>query len=475
MLNVYVELHALSNFSFLRGASQPEELVAQAETLNYAGLALTDECSLAGVVRAHVAAKEQGLPLIIGTELNCLDQLKVIALATNRSSYGALSRLISKARRATRKGCYSLTRTDLENALPGCLIIWLPRVDKAGLLRQEQDGRWLRERFAGNLWIGVELTTSGHDARRLESLQTLGQTLQLPCVAAGDVHIHRRSRRALQDVLTAIRLRVPLHAAGYALYPNGERCLRSLQRLGELYPAPLLAQTLAIAERCTFKLDELRYEYPEEIVPPGETPASHLRALTMQGCAYRWPQGAPAAVRENIEHELRLIAQLKFEPFFLTVHDVVEYARSQNILCQGRGSAANSTVCYCLRITEVDPSRMSMLFERFISKERNEPPDIDVDFEHERREEVIQYIYRKYGRERAALAATVICYRTRSAIRDVARTLGIADADIHHLTRLHLWGDPPGEIQQSAIQNTSGIEPARLRLLRALVHELVGF
>jgi DNA-directed DNA polymerase III PolC len=487
---VYVELHALSNFSFLRGASQPEELVAQAKALNYAGLALTDECSLAGVVRAHAAAKEHGLPLIIGTEFNCQptpvgrpqgegqdgpSPLKVIVLATNRASYGALSRLISKARRATRKGCYSLTRLDLENALPGCLVIWLPHVDKAGLLRQEQDGRWLRERFAGNLWIGVELTTSGHDARRLELLETLGKTLHLPCVAAGDVHMHRRSRRALQDVLTAIRLRAPLHAAGYALYPNGERCLRPLQRLRELYPAPLLAQTLAIAERCTFKLDELRYEYPEEIVPAGETPASHLRALTLQGCAYRWPAGAPAAVRENIEHELRLIAELQFEPFFLTVHDVVEYARSQNILCQGRGSAANSTVCYCLRITEVDPSRMSMLFERFISKERNEPPDIDVDFEHERREEVIQYIYGKYGRERAALAATVICYRPRSALRDVGKALGLDLKQVDRLARGMQWWD--GQRIDPERIRASGFDPEDPLIARliALTAEILGF
>ena len=472
---MYVELHALSNFSFLRGASQPEELLAQAKALNYAGLALTDECSLAGVVRAHVAAKEQGLPLIIGSEFNCLDQLKVIALATNRASYGALSRLISKARRATRKGCYSLTRADLENALPGCLIIWLPRMDKAGLLRPEQDGRWLRERFSGNLWIGVELTTCGCDARRLEWFETLGKTLQLPCVAAGDVHMHRRSRRALQDVLTAIRLKVPLHAAGYALYPNGERCLRSLRRLRELYPAALLAQTLAIAERCTFTLDELRYEYPEEIVPPGETPASHLRALTLQGCAYRWPGGTPAAVRETIEHELRLIQELKFEPFFLTVHDVVEYARSQNILCQGRGSAANSTVCYCLRITEVDPSRMSMLFERFISKERNEPPDIDVDFEHERREEVIQYIYGKYGRERAALAATVICYRPRSALRDVGKALGLDPAQVDRLARGMQWWD--GQRIDPERIRASGFDPENPVIARliALAAEILGF
>ncbi|HEX3397704.1 MAG TPA: error-prone DNA polymerase [Steroidobacteraceae bacterium] len=496
---MYVELHTLSNFSFLRGASHPEELVARAKALNYSGLALTDECSLAGAVRAHVAAKELGLPLIIGTELNCLDeregskpeqtpagrprgegqdgpsQLKVVVLATNRASYGALSRLISNARRATRKGSYALARADLENSLAGCLVLWLPRMDKAGLARQEQDGRWLRERFAGNLWIGVELTSCGNDARRSALLQTLGKTLQLPCVAAGDVHMHRRSRRALQDVLTAIRLKKPLHAAGYALYPNGERCLRTLARLRELYPAALLAETESIAERCTFKLDELRYEYPEEIVPPGETPTSHLRALTMQGCAYRWPQGVPDAVRENIEHELRLIAELKFEPFFLTVHDVVEYARSQKILCQGRGSAANSTVCYCLRITEVDPSRMSMLFERFISKERNEPPDIDVDFEHERREEVIQYIYGKYGRERAALAATVICYRPRSALRDVGKALGLDLAQVDKLARGMQWWD--GQTIDPERIRASGFDPGDPVIARliALAAEILGF
>jgi DNA-directed DNA polymerase III PolC len=472
---VYAELHTLSNFSFLRGASQPEELIAQAKSLGYRGLALTDECSLAGVVRAHIAAKEHELPLIIGTELNCGDELKLVVLATDRASYGAMSRLISKARRSTRKGCYALRRADLDDALPGCLIIWLPHAGKAALQRQEADGRWLRERFEGRLWIGVELITCGYDARRLELLEALGRALELPRVAAGDVHMHRRGRRALQDVLTAIRIGTPLQAAGYALYPNGERYLRPLQRLRELYPEALLAQTLQIAERCTFKLDELRYEYPEEIVPAGETPTSHLRALTMRGCAYRWPAGAPAAVRENIEHELRLIAELKFEPFFLTVHDIVEYARSQKILCQGRGSAANSAVCYCLRITEVDPSRMAMLFERFISKERNEPPDIDVDFEHERREEVIQYIYGKYGRERAALAATVICYRPRSALRDVGKALGLDLKQVDRLARGMQWWDgqriDPERIRASGVDPE---DPVIARLI-ALTAEILGF
>ena len=472
---MYVELHTLSNFSFLRGASQPEELIAQAKRLNYCGLALTDECSLAGVVRAHVAAKQHGLPLIIGTELTCIDELKLVVLATDRASYGAMSRLISRARRAEPKGRYSLKRTDLEDALDGCLIIWLPRADRASSQRQEEDGRWLRERFPGRLWIGVELLTGGFDMRRLELLEALGKALELPRVAAGDVHMHRRSRRALQDVLTAIRLGKPLQAAGYAVFPNGERCLRPLQRLRELYPAPLLSQTLEIAERCTFKLDELRYEYPEEIVPAGATPTSHLRELTERGCAERWPAGVPRAVRENIGHELRLIAELKFEPFFLTVHDVVREARSRGILCQGRGSAANSTVCYCLGITEVDPSRMAMLFERFISKERNEPPDIDVDFEHERREEVIQYIYGKYSRERAALAATVICYRPRSALRDVGKALGLDLAQVDKLARGMQWWDgqriDPDRIRASGFDPE---DPVIARLI-ALTAEILGF
>src|ERR1700677_2138675 len=276
---MYAELHALSNFSFLRGASQPEELVARAKTLGYRALALTDECSLAGVVRAHTEAKRCELPLIVGAELNCgTDDLKLVALAADRASYGALCRLISRARRAGAKGSYRLERQDLENALDGCLILWLPPAGRVALPRHECDGRWLNERFAGRLWIGVELLTGGFDMRRLELLEALGKSLGLPRVAAGDVHMHRRGRRALQDVLTAIRLGKPVHAAGYALFPNGERCLRPLQRLRELYPGPLLAQTLEIAERCTFILDELRYEYPEEIVPAGATPTSHLRA-----------------------------------------------------------------------------------------------------------------------------------------------------------------------------------------------------
>jgi len=472
---LYAELHALSNFSFLRGASQPEELVAQAKRLGYRALALTDECSLAGVVRAHVAAKEHGLPLIIGAELRCCEGLKLLALATNRRGYGALSRLITQARRAGAKGAYHLEREALAQGLDDCLLIWLPdaAADPSGA--RETEGRWLRERFAGRLWIGVELLTGGFDVRRHAALEVLGAALDIPRVAAGDVHMHRRSRRALQDTLTAIRLNTSVHAAGFALFPNGERSLRSLERLRELYPQPLLQASVDIAERCTFSLDELRYEYPEEIVPAHETPTSHLRALTERGASKRWPEGTPAAVRAGIEHELQLIAELRYEPFFLTVHDVVQFARSQGILCQGRGSAANSTVCYCLQITEVDPSRMSMLFERFISKERNEPPDIDVDFEHERREEVIQYIYRKYGRERAALAATVICYRPRSALRDVGKALGMDPASVDRLAKGIQWWDGQ-RIDPERIRE-AGCDPADPRIARlvALATELLGF
>jgi DNA-directed DNA polymerase III PolC len=472
---MYAELHALSNFSFLRGASHPEEMVAQAKSLGYRALALTDECSLAGAVRAHTAAKQCGLPLIIGAELRCTDELKLVALATDRAAYGALCRLISRARRSGVKGSYRLEREYLENALDGCLILWLPPPGCAPLPQHAEDGRWLRERFEGRLWIGVELLTGGFDAHRLELLEALGTRLELPCVAAGDAHMHRRSRRALQDVLTAIRLKIPVSTAGLRLFPNGERCLRPLRRLEHLYPAPLRAQTLTIAERCTFNLDELRYEYPEEIVPAGETPTSHLRNLAWQGCAQRWPRGAPQTVRDGIEHELRLIAELKFEPFFLTVHDVVKYARSQKILCQGRGSAANSVVCYCLQITEVDPSRMAMLFERFISKERNEPPDIDVDFEHERREEVIQYIYGKYGRERAALAATIISYRPRSALRDVGKALGYSLEEVDRLAGGMQWWD--GQRIAAERISASGFDPRdpRTQRLMALTAQILGF
>jgi len=403
----YAELHCLSNFSFLRGASHPAELVERAAALGYSALALTDECSLAGAVRAHVAAKERGLHLILGTEV-LLEEGKLVLLATDRRSYGALASLITAGRRRAPKGGYVLDKNDVETLAGSGTLVLLAGFSDAG---------WIKERFDGNAWIAAELHCGPNDHDKLNSLQKFSRRCGLPLLAAGDVHMHLRSRRRLQDVLTAIRLGRPLAECGHALYPNAERSLRLRMRLAQLYPAELLAETLNVASRCCFSLDELRYEYPEELVPPGETPASWLRKLTQEGLHSRFSSKIPEKVQELAEHELKLIAELGYQPFFLTVHDVVRFARSRGILCQGRGSAANSVVCYALGITEVDPARMSMLFERFVSRERNEPPDIDVDFEHERREEVIQYIYGKYGRERAALAATVIRYRRKSARR----------------------------------------------------------
>jgi error-prone DNA polymerase len=431
----YAELHCLSNFSFLRGASHPEELVERARALGYRALALTDEGSFAGAVRAHLAAKEAGLKLILGTELTLEDGVKLVLLAPDRRSYGALCSLITAGRRRGRKGTYRLSRGDVAAvAGSGALVLWVPGEDFS-------PARWLAQQFAGRAWIAVELHCGPNDHARLARLRTLGLEQGLPLVAAGDVHMHRRSRRRLQDVLTAIRLKRPVAECGQALFPNAERSLRLRVRLAQLYPEELLAETLAIAGRCRFSLDELRYEYPQEIVPEGETPASWLRKLAGQGLARRFSGGVPDKVQEIAEHELALIAELGYEPFFLTVYDVVAYARRQGILCQGRGSAANSVVCYALGITEVDPARMSMLFERFLSRERNEPPDIDVDFEHERREEVIQYLYRKYGRGRAAIAATVICYRPKSALRDVGKALGVPLEEVDRTAKRFAFRD----------------------------------
>jgi error-prone DNA polymerase len=424
----YAELHCLSNFSFLRGASHPEELVERAAALGYHALAITDECSLAGAVRAHQAAKEHGLKLILGTEIVC-EKARLVLLATDRKAYGAISSLITLGRRRSRKGKYSLSRGDLEAlAGTGTLVLWIPGEDS-------DTADWLSRLFKGNAWIAAELHCGPNDHAKLASLAALSKESGLPLAAAGDVHMHLRSRRRLQDVLTAVRLGKPVAQCGQALYPNGERHLRLRMRLARLYPPELLAESVAIAERCRFCLDELRYEYPSELVPEGHTPASWLRKLTGEGLHRRFPAGVPPKVADLVEHELRLVAELGYEPFFLTVHDVVRFAREQGILCQGRGSAANSVVCYALGITEVDPARMNMLFERFVSRERNEPPDIDVDFEHQRREEVIQYVYGKYGRARAALAATVICYRPRSAVRDAGKALGLAPEEVDRLAK----------------------------------------
>ena len=488
----YAELHCLTNFSFLRGASHPEELVHRARQLGYAALAITDQCSVAGVVRAHMAAKRGSEPtepsaeidaaaasaaplkLLIGAEFHLICGLRFVALATDHRAYGRLCSLITRGRRAASKGEYRLGRADIESCLDQCLLLWLPSLELAGLQPDLAAASWLQERFRGNLWIAVELVRDGADRGRLAVLAELGRKLDLPLVASGNVHMHVRERRRLQDALTAIRLNVPLAEAGWQLNPNGERYLRERLRLARLYPRELLAETLAVAERCTFCLDELRYEYPREIVPEGETPATYLRKLVEQGARLRWPRGMPDKARGIIEHELELIADLSYEPYFLTVYDIVAHARTLGILCQGRGSAANSLVCYCLGVTAVGLERSALLIERFISKERNEPPDIDIDFEHERREEVIQYVYGKYGRDRAAIAATVIMYRPKSAIRDLGKIFGLDDLQIRNLSRLLQWWDPgitPERIREAGFDPES---PLFRRILQ-LARELIGF
>ncbi|MGD8906958.1 MAG: error-prone DNA polymerase, partial [Gammaproteobacteria bacterium] len=466
----YAELHCLSNFTFLRGASHPEELVEQADELGYRALAITDECSVAGVVRAWQAARERSIDLIVGSEIRLADGMRCVLLATDREGYGQLCALVARGRRRVEKGAYRLDSEDLETGLDRCLALWLP-----GAVPREEELGLLRRCFPDRLWIAVELFAAADDRRRLGCLEALGRRHGVPRVACGDVHMHRRGRRALQDTLTAIRLGVPVGQAGRALYPNGERHLRPLASLQAIYPPSLLEASLEIAGCCRFDLGELRYEYPAELVPEGHTPASWLRELTEQGIRRRWPGGADDGVRAAIEHELALIRDLSYEPFFLTVQDIVSFARRRGILCQGRGSAANSAVCFALGITEVDPARMSVLFERFISKERNEPPDIDVDFEHERREEVIQYIYEKYGRERAALAATVITYRPRSAIRDVGKALGLEALQIDQLARSMQWWD--GRQVDDERVREAGFDPGNpvIARLLGLVRELVGF
>jgi error-prone DNA polymerase len=529
LLPPYAELHCRSNFSFLSGASHPEELVERAHALGYAALALTDVCSLAGIVRAHLAAKDVGLPLVVGSEFALDAGLRLVLLARDRESYGDLCQLVTRGRRSAGKGSYRLTRDDVAGLGARCLALWVPpdpltaADDALG-----GDARFVAEAFPGRAWIAAELFAQGGDAARLARLEDLSRASGLPLVAAGDVHMHVRARRALQDTLTAIRLGTPLSRCGYALFPNGERHLRSRGRLATIFPRALTDATLEVARQCAFSLDELRYEYPREIVPDGETPASWLRKLTERGLARRYakvgsdstfpeskagsdstfrttrllPQAdremssltllsscptllsgattyrctaAPPDVRELIEHELALIAELRYEAYFLTVHDIVAFARSKGILCQGRGSAANSAVCYALGITEVDPSRMSMLFERFISRERNEPPDIDVDFEHQRREEVMQYVYAKYGRGRAALAATLITYRPKSAVRDVGKALGLGMAEVDRLAGVFAWWD--GRVVEPARIREAGFDPASpvIRRLAKLSGALMGF
>ncbi|MBR0565028.1 error-prone DNA polymerase [Azoarcus sp. L1K30] len=492
MIPRFAELHCLSNFSFQRGASHPEELATQAAAFGYEALAITDECSLAGVVRAHRCIREQALPvrLIIGSEIRLEDGPALVVLACNRMGYGQLSRLVTRGRRAAGKGHYRLLRSDLEDGLDNCVVVLLPPSQPDA--DTQATAHWVASRFPGAAWLAFTQTLDGHDATRLEKLRLIGERAGLRLIASTGALMHDASRRPLADVLTATRLLTTVADAGLALAGNAERRLQAREALGRRFPPDLLAETLVAAERCSFNLDELRYEYPEELVPATESPASWLRRLVEAGLRWRYRRTAsadaalaygdntdddpaPPRVRHQVETELTLIGELAYEAYFLTVHDIVRFARSAGILCQGRGSAANSVVCWALGITEVDPSLGIMLVERFISRERREPPDIDVDFEHSRREEVIQYIYRKYGRERAALAATVISYRSRSALRDVGRALGFETAQIERLTRDRFWFDGSEVIPERVREAGFDPDSPQVAHLLTLTRTLIGF
>ncbi|PUA18641.1 error-prone DNA polymerase [Glaciimonas sp. PCH181] len=487
----YAELQCATNFSFLRGASHPEELTARAAKLGYSALAITDECSIAGVVRAHTEAKNHNLHLIIGSQFQLIDKeenptFSIIVLAQNREGYGNLAELITLARTRATKGTYRLSADDLDNTnitntpyahlrnLPDCLVILLPahNINPTTLATQAS---WLKNTFQNRAWIGLTLLHHPNEEQHRTTIETIAHTLAIPIVATGDVCMHVRSRKPLQDTLTAIRLGKPVAACGYNLAPNAEQHLRTRLRLANLYSAAALNETITIANLCTFSLDELRYEYPDESVPANHTPTTYLRQETLIGAHQRFPQGIPPTVQQQIKQELDLINDLGYASYFLTVYDIVSFARSQDILCQGRGSAANSAVCYCLGITAVDPARGTLLFERFISKERNEPPDIDVDFEHQRREEVIQYIYNKYGRLRAALTAVVISYRPRSVLRDVGKALGVDPGVIDQVAKSHRWWDDKHQLEQHFL--ACGVDPdtSLAQQWAMLSHTLLGF
>lgn len=496
----YAELHCISNFSFQRGASHPQELVRRAYDLGYEALAITDECSVAGVVRAWSGWKEyreflhkqeqqtgkhhlrDDFRLLYGSEFDFGDG-RLVALARHLEGWGGLCEFITAARTTTApKGQYLVgwDLSDFSLLQQGCEILYAPR--REGFDAQALHARlaWLKQRFGASLWLAVELDNRIDDDLWLATLRDAGERAGVPLVAAGDVHMHVRSRKPLQDVLTAVRLGRAVAECGVQLQANAEKRMRRRVDLDKLYPRELLDATLQVLRRCDFQLEEIRYNYPQETVPKGMTPTEGLRHLTYAGAARRYPQGIPDKVRKLLERELELIAECNYEMYFLTVHDIVRFAREERkILCQGRGSAANSVVCFCLGITAMDPMESEPLLERFISRDRrNEPPDIDVDFEHERREEVIQYIYEKYGRQRSAIAAVVIGYRTRSAIRDVGKAMGVPDALIDAFAKDHYWFEDrlaPERLARMAQQTGCEVEPHRLQLWLELTWQLMAF
>ncbi|MEZ9700514.1 error-prone DNA polymerase [Vibrio sp. 10N.261.46.E12] len=472
MSQQYSELFCQSNYSFLEGASHAEELVLQADFLRYKALAVTDECSVAGIVKVHSAIKQHKLSLkqIVGSMFWLNEECQVVLLCPNRQAYAELCRIITNARRRSSKGHYQLSEWDIMSA-KHCFILWLPQ-------QKNEDshwGQWLSQHHSGRLWIGLQRHLKQTDQQYTNYCVELSQHHQLPITACGGVLMHNANRLPLQHSLTAIKYQKPITEVGSHLLANAERCLRSINKLSHIFKAEWLEESNRITDLCEFDLDSLRYEYPSELIPQGETPMSYLRMLVEKGKRARFPQGVPDDIQQIIDKELGLIGELNYPFFFLTIHDIVMFAKSQGILYQGRGSAANSVVCYCLEITSVDPRQISVLFERFISKERDEPPDIDVDFEHERREEVIQYIYKKYGRERAALAATVISYRFKSAVKDVGKALGLQETQLDYFIKNTNRRDKTLGWQAQLTQ--LGLQPDSLKGQQFihLVNEIIGF
>ena len=477
----YAELQVTTNFSFLRGGSHAHELAGQAKALGLTAIAVTDRNTLAGVVRAHVAAKQLGLKLIVGARLDLQDAPSLLVYPKDRAAYGRLCRLLTLGQRRAPKGECELYLADVAAHAEGQIFIALPP-SKAVFSTADATAfkpvlRQLKTTLDAPLYLAASFLYRGGDRARIEALSRLALGCGTPMIATNDVLYHDAARRPLQDVMTCIREKCRIDEAGFRLQANAERHLKAPREMMRLFSGfeSAVARTAEVAKACRFSLDELVYEYPDEPVPAGKTPQAHLEDLTWEGACWRYPNGVSPKISQTLKRELALIAELNYAPYFLTVYDIVRFARDKDILCQGRGSAANSAVCYCLGITSVDPTKIDLLFERFVSPERKEPPDIDVDFEHERREEVIQYIYERYGRERAGLAATVICYRSRSALREVGKAMGLEEGTLSALSTI-MWGmrgegAPEGHIREA------GLDPDDPLLWRVveLADELIGF
>lgn len=472
----YAELHVASNFSFLYGASHPDELVATAQKQGLAAIALTDRNTLSGVVRAHVAAKHVALPFVVGCRLDVEDGPSLLCYPTDRAAYGRLSRLLTLGKRRAEKGACHLTLEDVYGHAAGQIFCLLPP-EAWGRKAFTHEAQTISDCLGAPCFLAAAYTYQGNDRRRIAELAAISKAADTPLVATGNILYHTPERRPLQDVVTCIRAHCTIAEAGYRLEANAERHLRTPGEMAHFFAGHdgALARTMEIVQSCRFSLDDLRYNYPREPVPDGKTPQQHLEELAWSGAQKRYPEGIPDRVCATLKKELALIAELNFPLYFLTVYDIVRWARGKDILCQGRGSAANSVVCYCLHITSVNPTEIDLLFERFISRERKEPPDIDVDFEHERREEVMQYIYDRYGRERAGIAATVISYRSRSAIRDVGKVMGLSE-DVTSALAGTIWGSSAEGLADQRVRE-AGLDPEDVTLARtvALTKELIGF